>query len=478
MNNDHNTAATSQHTVTQADDKKTLLVFTIGLTPQVVTETLYAIAKSKQKSATEAKTDELLHWPDRIELLTTTKGAEFARINLLVQNKLAKLCDELALPLPEFDESKIHVIPDSSGAPVDDARTKDDAEALANFITQFIAKRCHDETWRIHASLAGGRKTMTYFLGEALSLFGRPGDRLSHVLVSEQYENIPEFYYPTNEIVEHRFYGQLDASKAQVILCDIPFFRKRASLPAKVVTELQDYSYAKMVAIAQLISNPENLNIAFVFNKQDPRVEIRENGKTHFTVSFAGKRLVFAIYATFTALNEDSKEILTLTEFLNAKTFNLELLKQLNRFLYATQKGPFDLGLLDYSVSNGRLTYEEHQTQALGTQKTFIGQLLSAGAIEGKDPQDDESKVQNDEFKALTEISYFPNGQSTRAVMGLTDAYLTNAKQGFKKQLRDNLPLSVYELITLKAGNRKTKHPDISSQESNFNIPQSCFSYE
>ena len=38
---------------------------------------------------------------------------------------------------------------------------------------------------------------MGYYLGYALSLFGRSQDRLSHVLVSDGYEGHPEFYYPS-----------------------------------------------------------------------------------------------------------------------------------------------------------------------------------------------------------------------------------------------------------------------------------------
>ncbi|MEF8766961.1 CRISPR-associated ring nuclease [Candidatus Accumulibacter contiguus] len=38
---------------------------------------------------------------------------------------------------------------------------------------------------------------MGFFLGYALSLYGRPQDKLSHVLVSAPFESSLGFYYPT-----------------------------------------------------------------------------------------------------------------------------------------------------------------------------------------------------------------------------------------------------------------------------------------
>lgn len=37
---------------------------------------------------------------------------------------------------------------------------------------------------------------MGFFVGYALSLFGRAQDRLSHVLVSDPFESLTDFYYP------------------------------------------------------------------------------------------------------------------------------------------------------------------------------------------------------------------------------------------------------------------------------------------
>lgn len=48
----------------------------------------------------------------------------------------------------------------------------------------------------IHLSLAGGRKTMSYYAGQAMNLVARPQDRLSHVILSDKrFEFSPDFSF-------------------------------------------------------------------------------------------------------------------------------------------------------------------------------------------------------------------------------------------------------------------------------------------
>ena len=72
-----------------------------------------------------------------------------------------------------------------------------DNDATADAITERLRAFTADPETALHVSIAGGRKTMGYYLGYALSLFGRPQDRLSHVLVSPPFESHPQFYYPS-----------------------------------------------------------------------------------------------------------------------------------------------------------------------------------------------------------------------------------------------------------------------------------------
>jgi CRISPR-associated protein (TIGR02584 family) len=81
--------------------------------------------------------------------------------------------------------------------PLEDIRSPDDNRRAADGITELIREFTADPDCALHVSIAGGRKTMGFFLGYALSLYGRPQDKLSHVLVSEPFESSSGFYYPT-----------------------------------------------------------------------------------------------------------------------------------------------------------------------------------------------------------------------------------------------------------------------------------------
>jgi hypothetical protein len=108
-----------------------------------------------------------------------------------------------------------------------------------------------DPDCAIHASIAGGRKTMGFYLGYALSLLGRPQDRLSHVLVSSPFESNLDFFYPTlQERVIYTPDGRpLDTSAATVMLADIPFVRLRDGLQETLLEP--GASFSAVVAQAQ-----------------------------------------------------------------------------------------------------------------------------------------------------------------------------------------------------------------------------------
>ena len=74
-----------------------------------------------------------------------------------------------------------------------DIRTPEENNLAADMIVNFIRQQCADDKTELHVSIAGGRKSMGFYIGYALSLFGRPQDKLSHVLVTEGFENNPLF---------------------------------------------------------------------------------------------------------------------------------------------------------------------------------------------------------------------------------------------------------------------------------------------
>ncbi len=207
--------------------RRVLLAVT-GLTPQVVTESLYALAVAS-----------VPHWvPTEICLVTTAEGAERARLALLSEHPgwFARLRRDYRLPEIRFDSSSIRVLSDANGQPLTDIRSRADNDLAADFIAEEVRRITADADCALHVSLAGGRKTLGFYAGFALSLYGRPQDRLSHVLVSEPYESSWEFFYPTpyERIITTRDNKLADCAKAEVNLADIAFVRLREELPPRL----------------------------------------------------------------------------------------------------------------------------------------------------------------------------------------------------------------------------------------------------
>lgn len=201
-----------------------VLVVVSGMSPQVMTETLYALAVQRTPP----------FQPTEIHLLSTASGARHARLSLLDGDAhFHRLCQDYALDAGSFGAERIHALAGLDGKPLDDIRTAEDNEAAADFITGFIRDQTARADAAVHVSMAGGRKTMGYYAGYALSLYGRDQDRLSHVLVSEDFEGHRDFFYPTPSSVAIYREGKpaLDASEARVELAEIPFVRLRDELP-------------------------------------------------------------------------------------------------------------------------------------------------------------------------------------------------------------------------------------------------------
>lgn len=206
-----------------------ILLCVTGLTPQVVTESLYALARQNPPFI-----------PTEIAVITTLEGAQRLRLALLSEDPgwFRRLCHDLALPAIAFDASRIHVLADAGGQPMADIRTPDDNRCAADQIVQAVRALTSDPSAALHVSIAGGRKTMGYYLGYALSLFGRPQDRLSHVLVSEPFESSWDFFYPTpyERIIQIRGDKLANCRDAQVTLAEIPFVRLREGLPPRLLS--------------------------------------------------------------------------------------------------------------------------------------------------------------------------------------------------------------------------------------------------
>lgn len=237
-------------------ERRVLLVVT-GLSPQVVTETLYAIAHASRPAFV----------PTEVHLVTTVEGAARARASLLDPpgaQFLRLLQDYPTIGRPAFGTENIHVLPGSDGRPMADIRTPADNAAAANAIAALVGALTSDERAALHVSIAGGRKTMGFYLGYAFSLFARPQDRLSHVLVSAPFESHPEFFYPppAPRLLEVRGGGEVDSAHAVVTLAEIPVVRLRHGMPEALQRGAATFSEA-VAAVQEHFAAPSlEVNLA------------------------------------------------------------------------------------------------------------------------------------------------------------------------------------------------------------------------
>lgn len=206
-----------------------ILLAVTGLSPQIVTETLYALAVASPTPFV----------PTEIHLITTAEGAERVRLALLSDQPgwFHRLRADYRLPPIAFDSHHIHVLRDAAGNPLPDIRSPADNLLCADYIAATVRQLTADPDAALHVSIAGGRKTMGFFLGYALSLFGRAQDRLSHVLVSEPFEASWDFFYPTpyENVIETAGRKLVDTRDAQITLADIPFVSLRHGLPVALL---------------------------------------------------------------------------------------------------------------------------------------------------------------------------------------------------------------------------------------------------
>ena len=226
------------------DFPRRILLAVTGLTPQVTTESLYALCVEQHPPFI----------PTEIHLVTTAEGADRARLSLLdpATGKFHAFCRDYSLVgRIAFPEENIHVITDAEGQPLSDIRTPADNTLAADCLLGYVRRFCSDDMAAVHVSIAGGRKTMGFFIGYALSFFGRVQDRLSHVLVSAPFESLTEFFYPPRapQVLHTREGKPVHTGDARIMLAEIPFVRLRDGLPKDAL--LHSAPFASLVAAAQ-----------------------------------------------------------------------------------------------------------------------------------------------------------------------------------------------------------------------------------
>ncbi|GAQ95569.1 CRISPR-associated protein Csx14 [Thermodesulfovibrio aggregans] len=219
-----------------------VLVCVAGATPQIITETIYALANKNPPV-----------YIDKIYIITTKTGKEKIKDTLIDRGILNALLNEYSLPPIDFSEESIIVI-ENEGKEIEDIRNASENEATADTIIKFIRELTLNPKLRLHCSIAGGRKTMSFYLGSALQLFGRIQDKLYHVLVSPEFESNPDFFYKP-KIDRNIMYLspngkrlKINTSEAKIELAELPFIRlaEKLNLHGKTFKELISESQSEI----------------------------------------------------------------------------------------------------------------------------------------------------------------------------------------------------------------------------------------
>ncbi|MDF7823144.1 CRISPR-associated ring nuclease Csm6 [Pontiellaceae bacterium B12227] len=203
---------------------KTILVAGVGLSPAVLTNTVWALAHECTPII-----------PDEVVAITTVTGRGCITGQLISSNAWNRLFQALeneGLPVAgklAFGSSDSIRILGNGKYDFDDIATPEQNDASADFILKVLRQYTEDPATRVIASIAGGRKSMSALMISCMSLLGREQDRACHVLVNEPYEQRmePPFLFPEKG-VKHNLGGKNYLSNnAMPLLSDIPFVRVR-----------------------------------------------------------------------------------------------------------------------------------------------------------------------------------------------------------------------------------------------------------
>ncbi|MCF7853905.1 MAG: TIGR02584 family CRISPR-associated protein [Candidatus Pacebacteria bacterium] len=205
------------------DNRQTVLLALCGLSPAVITETVWALAHEETPVRV-----------NRVIALTTKQGRNCIRRELFksgVWEALRKAVDATSDELIFGDTSdSMRVVPSSDQKrELDDITTVEDSAAVGDFILDNIRQVTENSDRRLIFSLAGGRKTMSALGALCMTLLARQGDRLCHVLVPAPFESPglqPKFYFPSNQTHSYNE-SSLKGRDVPVVLHDIPFIRCR-----------------------------------------------------------------------------------------------------------------------------------------------------------------------------------------------------------------------------------------------------------
>lgn len=219
--------------------KKHILITLCGISPAVVTETVFVLARRGDP-------------PDKVIVITTQVGAEALKEELFDSGIWKSLTDVLQHKISlVLNHDHCRLLPDEGGNATDITDTRS-VDRAANFILDVLRQYTENPDVRVTFSIAGGRKSMTAVGALCMSLLGRADDRLCHILVNPPFDDptlTPKFYFPVSGQTYTTREGKcVNAAGAVLELSELPFVRCRYLIETQLKRLSGDYS--QMVALA------------------------------------------------------------------------------------------------------------------------------------------------------------------------------------------------------------------------------------
>jgi len=144
---------------------------------------------------------------------------------------------------------------------------------FATILSAFAARWDESETitlatcWKTARSFLLGSQ-YRYSPVSPLYLFGRSQDTLSHVLVSARFENLPDFWYPSQlqgDLKKTKRNGEvpevLKSADAQVTLAQIPFMRLHQDLPKAMRKVGKTIKLTDLIQRMNMGNSPESIRL-------------------------------------------------------------------------------------------------------------------------------------------------------------------------------------------------------------------------
>ncbi len=222
---------------------KIVVLCVVGMSPQVITEFLYATINDEEENHHLTDGTEII-----VHCITTGIGKKQLEENIVSENennKIKQMLEEIGR-----DDLKISVectiLKDERGDEIEDLETSLHNEILLRecLNLSYLYARKITSRYKVYFLIAGGRKTMSACLTTAAHYYSRSQDRIYHVLVSPPgFEECSDFWFPTS--VDNAF--EITNTENQVIgfsdQATIELVRLHHQKPLQLPKKIQEPPY-------------------------------------------------------------------------------------------------------------------------------------------------------------------------------------------------------------------------------------------